>query len=183
MTDEIIFSRKFSMPNPYTFEMKPIAELIKKYIKQNDIIVDPFAGKSNIANYSNDLAESGEHSIQWLEKLVDKNIQADVVLLDPPYSPRQISEVYKSVGLKASATDTQNARLYAECRRLLDKLLKPHGLALSFGWSSNGFGKKYNYDLLEIMLVHHGGAHNDTICIVERKKDDSTRNDRTFKEI
>lgn len=173
MIDDIKFSRKFSMPNAYTFSMPPVVDFLKRWILPSYEVVDPFAGKSTWAKYSNDLATSGKDSVSWLQELVDAKIMVDAVLLDPPYSPRQISEVYKSVGLKVSATDTQNARLYAECRRLLNKILKPNGIALSFGWSSNGFGKKYNYDLLEIMLVHHGGAHNDTICLVERKKNDS----------
>jgi len=167
--EEIIFNRKFCMPSPYTFEMRPVADLIQKYIKKDWIVVDPFAGKSEIATYRNDLAHSGKHAVEWLSDLVNNNVHADAVLLDPPYSPRQIAEVYKSVGLKVSGTDTQNAKLYSDCRLLLDKILKPNGIAMSFGWSSNGFGKKYNYRMLEILLVPHGGAHNDTICIVEKK--------------
>lgn len=170
MIEEIKFSRKFSMPNAYTFEMKPVADFVKRWIEPSFETIDPFAGKSKIAKYSNDLAVSGKNSEIWLQELVDSELLVDAVILDPPYSPRQISEVYKSVGLQASSTDTQNARLYAECRRLLNKLLKPGGIALSFGWNSNGFGKKYNYTLVEIMLVHHGGAHNDTICLAERKE-------------
>lgn len=161
------------MPNPYTFEMKPIANLISKWISPDMDVADPFAGKSKIAKYSNDLAVSGKNSIEWLEELVKSGIHVDAVLLDPPYSPRQITEVYKSIGLKASSTDTQNAKLYSECRKLLNMILKPGGIALSFGWNSSGWGKKYNYKMLELLLVYHGGAHNDTICLVERKPHDS----------
>ena len=96
-------------------------------------------------------------------------VVADSVLFDPPYSPRQMSEVYKSVGLSRGMASTQNARLYREVRDGLGALLKPGGLALSFGWNSAGFGKKRGYETLEILLVAHGGAHNDTICVVERK--------------
>jgi hypothetical protein len=166
---EIIFNRQFSMPNPYTFEMAPIASLLKKYITPDMIVVDPFSGKSEIAQYRNDLAKTGKHSVEWLSEMALSGLKADAVLLDPPYSPRQISEVYKSVGLKASATDTQNAKLYSECRKFLNTILKDGGLAFSFGWNSCGWGKKYGYNLLEILLVYHGGAHNDTICTVERK--------------
>ena len=169
---EIIFNRHFSMPNPYTFEMKPVENLLKKWIKPEWKVVDPFAGKSKWATYSNDMAETNKNSTVWLQELVDNKIEADAVLLDPPYSPRQISEVYKSIGLKASATDTQNAKLYSDCRLLMNKILKPDGIAISFGWNSSGWGKKYGYNLLEILLVYHGGAHNDTICVVERKPND-----------
>ena len=40
---------------------------------------------------------------------------------------------------------------------------------LSFGWNSGGIGKSLGFEIIEILLVAHGGAHNDTICTVERK--------------
>ena len=30
-------------------------------------------------------------------------------------------------------------------------------------------GNKRGYEIIEILLVSHGSAHNDTICVVERK--------------
>ena len=52
---EFIFDRQFSMPNPYTFEMPPVKALLKKYIEPSMDVIDPFAGKSEIAKYRNDL--------------------------------------------------------------------------------------------------------------------------------
>jgi len=40
---------------------------------------------------------------------------------------------------------------------------------LSFGWNSVGMGITRGYEIVEILLVCHGGAHNDTICIAEKK--------------
>jgi len=37
------------------------------------------------------------------------------------------------------------------------------------GWDSNGFGKNRGFELIELLLVCHGGRHNDTIVTVERK--------------
>lgn len=42
-------------------------------------------------------------------------------------------------------------------------------IEISFGWNSGGIGKQYDFEIIEIMLVAHGGAHNDTIVTVERK--------------
>ncbi len=95
------------------------------------------------------------------------SLRNNAVIFDPPYSPRQISECYKSIGRKATTADTQNALLYREVRDGLSELLKPGGVALSFGWQSSGFGK--DWPTLEILLVRHGGAHNDTICVAQRK--------------
>lgn len=50
------------------------------------------------------------------------------------------------------------------------KPIKPNGLAISCGWNSGGFGKMLGFEIVEILLVAHGGNHNDTIVTVERKK-------------
>lgn len=39
---------------------------------------------------------------------------------------------------------------------------------ISFGWNSNGIGGD-EFEKVRILLVAHGGVHNDTICTVERK--------------
>jgi len=94
---------------------------------------------------------------------------ADAVLFDPPYSPRQIAECYRSVGLTPTTSDTQNARLYKAVKDGLDRMLRPGGIAICCGWNSGGFGITRGYELVEILLVPHGAAHNDTIVTVERK--------------
>lgn len=96
--------------------------------------------------------------------------KCDLGLFDPPYSPRQISECYKSVGLAVGTAETQNGRLYKNCRDLMDAIISPGGIVLSFGWNSSGMGKGRGYEMLAILLVAHGGAHNDTICLAERKR-------------
>jgi hypothetical protein len=50
-----------------------------------------------------------------------------------------------------------------------DVVLIPGGIAICCGWNSMGFGLKRGYEMEEILLVSHGGAHNDTIVTVERK--------------
>ena len=65
--------------------------------------------------------------------------------------------------------DTQNGRLYRRVRNAIDHIIKHDGVVLSFGWQSVGMGIGRGYELIETMLVAHGGGHNDTICIAERK--------------
>jgi 23S rRNA G2445 N2-methylase RlmL len=98
-----------------------------------------------------------------------KEQSAGVVLFDPPYSPRQITECYQQVGRKATSEDTQNARLYKTVKDELDRILRPGGVAICCGWNSMGMGLKRGYEMLELLLVPHGAAHNDTIVTVERK--------------
>jgi hypothetical protein len=40
---------------------------------------------------------------------------------------------------------------------------------MCFGWNSSGIGIKRGFELIEVLLVCHGGSHNDTIVTVERK--------------
>lgn len=163
------FSREWAMPSQNTFSIPPIEEFIGRYITKQSVIVDPFSGTSTLGTYRNDLGYGGLEAADYLDQLLLDGVKADVVLLDPPYSPRQMSECYKSVGLKVGMAGTQNARLYKDSKTRLTQLLKSGGYALTFGWNSAGFGKNLGFEVIEIMLVAHGGAHNDTICVAEQK--------------
>lgn len=44
------------------------------------------------------------------------------------------------------------------------------GKVITFGWNSGGIGKTNGFEISRILLVPHGGWHNDTICTVEIKK-------------
>jgi len=165
-----IIRREWAMPSRHTFDIKPISELLDYHLDGLGVVVDPFCGKSTRATHRNDISHAeGQLATKFLDQLIKQCVLADAVLLDPPYSPRQISECYKGAGIEVSATDTQNARLYAECIRRLDRLLKPGGIAIRCGWNSVGFGKARGYQAIETLLVCHGGAHNDTIVTVEQK--------------
>jgi hypothetical protein len=156
------------MPASDTFDCKPIAEFVRRYLK--GVSVDPFARNKRWATHTNDLnpATQAEHhmdAVAFLDMLADQGVKADCIILDPPYSPRQISECYSAAGLKAGMKDTQNAALYARVRNAAKRLCKEGTIVLSFGWNSAGMGK--DADRLETLLVAHGGAHNDTICVAD----------------
>lgn len=157
------------MPSRWTFSISPIASLLDEVLAGCKVVVDPFCGRSTLATHRNDLAETGLTANEWLDGLIADGIRADAVILDPPYSPRQISECYAGIGRKATTKDTQNSKLYADAIERLDKLLIPGGAAVRCGWNSVGFGKTRGYAMERILMVSHGGAHNDTIVTVERK--------------
>ena len=163
------FSRVWAMPNSNTFSVKRIGDFGRRYL--HGVSVDPFARNSEMATYTNDMnpettAQYHMDAIAFLEMLAEKSVVADVVLFDPPYSPRQISECYAATGKKAGMMDTQNAALYAKCRKAISKICKLNSLVLSFGWNSCGMGPGWETE--EIMLVCHGSAHADTICLAQR---------------
>lgn len=163
------------MPNAWTFKIKPINELLKKYVKEGEEWIDPFAGLYSPAKWKND---------RHPERNADFRIDAyefaetcqqltgvtlfDGVLFDPPYSNRQISEHYKEIGEKASALDT-SARFYSRIKSKIAPKIKHGGYAISFGWNTVGFGMKNGFEIVEILIVSHGGAKNDTLCTVEKK--------------
>ena len=106
----------------------------------------------------------------FLRMLAGKGIRCDLALLDPPYSPRQISECYQEAGIKCGMKETQNSALYSRVKNAMAEVLTDDAIVLSFGWNSAGMGQKHGCDILEVMLVCHGAAHNDTICLAERKR-------------
>ena len=166
--------REMAMPSSDTFSILPIKELLSKYVKKGDVVIDPFSKNAKLGTYTNDMnpettAQYHMNAPDFLDMLIAKDIIADVILFDPPYSPRQISECYAKAGLKATMVDTQNAKLYREVKDKLAMLLKPGGIAICFGWNSAGMGDIANWKFLEIMLVYHFSAHNDTIVTVQRK--------------
>jgi DNA modification methylase len=83
----------------------------------------------------------------------------DTIIFDPPYNLRKSREKYNGIY-------TSRLRLI---RNELSKILKMNGYVLSFGYDSVGMGKNRGFELIKICLVCHGGDHNDTICIIEKK--------------
>lgn len=169
------FNRVFAMPNAETFSIKPAGEFVRRYLAQSRVSIDPFARNNAWATHTNDLdpATAAEHHMdaeEFLKAMALRGVRADLALFDPPYSPRQISECYKSIGLDVGMKETQNSALYKRVRDAIDEVLVPGGVVLSFGWNSAGQGVTRGYELIEILLIAHGGAHNDTICTVERRQ-------------
>ena len=164
-------NRKWCMPNKNTFDIKPIKEVIDKYMVEG-VIIDPFANKNKIATITNDLDEQYDtnyhmDATDFLKMFEDNSV--DMVLYDPPYSPRQVSECYKNLG-KAVNMQTTQASYWSIQKKEIGRILKPNGIVITCGWNSGGIGKKYGMEIQEILLVPHGGWHNDTIVTVEKKK-------------
>jgi hypothetical protein len=179
-------SRVWCMPNSKTFTIKPIKELILSYLPAEQkntaggfIILDPFANEhsiksimSNVKYITNDLDNNYncDYSLDAYEFLSEfKENSIDLILYDPPYSPRQVKEVYTSIDKVVTKKDTQSD-YWNKFKKEIKRILKVNGKCISFGWDSNGIGKGNGFKIIEILLIAHGGAHNDTICTVEVKK-------------
>ena len=140
----MIITRQFAMPNSETFLLPPVIALLNKYLVGKECIVDPFARNNTFATITNDLNPNttAQYHLKAEDLVKNAPMIADVVLFDPPYSPRQISEVYQMIGKECGKEETQNARLYKTVKDGLDLMLKPGGIAICFGWNSMGFGLK-----------------------------------------
>ena len=167
----MVIKRIWEMPNSNTFSIKCIKKLIYKYHKSDMLSVDPFANNCKIAKIINDLNpeyDTDYHmdAVDFLKRYDGNSV--DFVFYDPPYSLRQVSECYKNVGIEVVMETTQSSWRTKHINEIA-RITKPNGIVMCFGWNSTGIGRKRGFELIEILLVAHGGSHNDTIVTVERK--------------
>lgn len=158
------------MPNKWTFKIPAIRQLVEKYALDGKAWADPFAGKSEFSEYRNDLNPENNQPSQCEATafLHDVPICLDGVVFDPPYSLTQVSRSYKGMGLKFEGKENPTGG-FPKVRDKIAEIVKKGGYVLSFGWNTVGMGKKRGFEIIEIMIVSHGGNRNDTLCTVERK--------------
>lgn len=166
------------MPNHLTFEMKPVKDLLSSLNVESKksnygLTIDPFANrKHSYADITNDInPKNNTHfnlcASDFLDKFRDKTVSC--VLFDPPYSLRQLKECYDDIG--ASLTQKHTQTFFSDIKDKIANIIEPGGLVISFGWSSVGMGKNRGFIKEKIILLTHGGMHNDTIITVERRQE------------
>lgn len=157
------------MPNKWTFKIPSIRKLVYRYVGDGIGWADPFSGENSPAELTNDLNPDrpAKYHMKASEfaDIVPSGLKG--VLFDPPYSNRQIKECYESIGIPFTQEDSQ--ALFQYEKKLFAGKVLTGGIVISFGWNSGGFGKGLGFEIVEILLVAHGGSHNDTIVTVERK--------------
>lgn len=176
----MIITREWSMPNSRTFKIKPIKNIIERYQEElvsNSLVLDPFSNQNIVINrerlnlITNDIdpqydTDYSLDALVFLKMFSDESV--DLVLYDPPYSPRQVSEVYKKLDMSVNMQTTQ-ASYWGNQKKEISRIVKKGGYVLTFGWNSGGIGKTKGFEIVEILMVAHGGWHNDTIVTVEKK--------------
>lgn len=164
-------NRVWAMPNKDTFTIKPITELLSRYVGNGLDWVDPFAGNNSPAKYTNDLNMNVNtrchcDALVFLQSFQGKYMG---VLFDPPYSITQARQCYEGIGMDKLEIKPTSMKYWASIKNEMARITKTGGLAICCGWSSMGLGKNRGFEMLEILLVPHGGSKNDTIVTVERK--------------
>jgi hypothetical protein len=147
----VIIERYWAMPSHQTFTIKPFKELIEKELGSEYIDPFPYPFKQD--------------AIEYLKTIEDNS--KNYLVFDPPYSQRQLREMYDNNGL--SLDNPMNNSYWANCRKEISRIIKKNGKVISFGWNSNGIGKKYGFEITKVVLIAHGSQHNDTIATVEMK--------------
>jgi hypothetical protein len=167
-------TRAWAMPNKNTFSILPIRKFIEREIPTTGMVVDPFVRNSPFKNMcvSNDLdtdisADFNMDALDFLKTFSSESI--GLLLFDPPYSPRQVSECYKKMDMTVNMQTTQSS-FWGNIKKEITRIVKPGGAVISCGWNSGGIGKTAGFKIADILLVAHGGWHNDTIVTMEIKQ-------------
>lgn len=168
----MIINKVWAMPNARTFTIDPIKSFVEREVVRGGIIVDPFANECRYGTIRNDInpqfdTEYHLDALQFLEML--KADSADLVLYDPPYSITQATELYKSFGRDQLTLSVANMQYWASIKNAIARVLKVGGRVISCGWNTNGLGKGRGFEMLEILIVSHGGSKNDTLVTLEQK--------------
>ena len=162
----IVLNRAWAMPNHQTFKIKPIADLLEVVVGPGWI--DPFANENSPCEITNDIDKAMPtdfhlDAVEFVEMFEDASKPGAV--FDPPYSIRQALEMYSGNRIKRSTV----------VKNQLARVIQPGGICICFGWNSNGLGAKRDFKLERLLIVAHGGEHNDTIVTVERKLNHQSR--------
>lgn len=167
-------TRAWAMPSMATFTISPITTLLNAYVPKEGVgWIDPFAGDNSPAFDTNDHnpEKKSKSHMEALDFVISKEVakvKYSGALFDPPYSYRQVSEHYKVLGKKATQLDT-STNFYNRVLNPLANVIELGGHCISFGWNTNGMGKNRGFEIVEILIVAHGGHHNDTLVTVEKK--------------
>ena len=161
---DIKFSYLLQPPKRYTFEQPQL----KKWIEDNceGKVLNLFAGKVtlNVDEFRVDIDPEVSpdycgDAYGFVQECINRGDKFDTIILDPPYNLRKSREKYGSRWI-GTLTKTKN---------LLPQILNQNGVIITCGYDSVGMSKSRGFEKEAICLVCHGGDHNDTICLKERK--------------
>jgi len=83
----------------------------------------------------------------------------DTVILDPPYNVRKAREKYEG----------RYIGRFTEVKEVLPSVIAPGGRMITLGYDTVGMSKSRGFEKIAVCVVCHGGDHNDTLGLVEKK--------------
>lgn len=167
----VVFTHLRQPPKKYTFEMPELLRWTKQLCQPKEVL-NLFAGKTILFKKGhpvfketrvdlNDQMPADYHmdAYDFVFMAKTNGMVFNTVIFDPPYNLRKSREKYLGVY-------TSQLR---KIKTLLPSIVSLGGVIISYGYSTVGMGKLRGFALEHVCNVCHGGDHNDTICIVERK--------------
>ena len=130
------FERYWAMPSHKTFTIAPFKKLIDKELGTNYIDPFPYPFKQDAIKYLKTISSNSENFL----------------VFDPPYSSYQLKTKYENAGL--SLNNKYDASYWSNCKKEISRIIKKEGKVISFGWNSNGIGKKYGFKIIKIVLTN-----------------------------
>ena len=148
-------------PRKWTFEQPKLKEWIER--RCNGKVLNLFAGKTKLKVDEFRVDASNEFSPNIVSDGYDfvKNtkMKFDTIILDPPYNLRKSREKY----------DGKYIGSFTKIKNILKNILNDGGKIITLGYDSVGMGVGRGFEKIDICLICHNGDHNDTICTVETK--------------
>jgi len=155
-------------PRRYTFSTSPIANWVREHTQHGNVL-NLFAGKTRLYDYIYEIKEIRVDINESMKPdyLMDANVYIDfaiknglkynTIILDPPYTYRKSMEKY-------------DGKIVSNFQRIKEKItdiILPAGNVISCGYHSVVMGKSRGFEVKDILLISHGGAHHDTIITNE----------------
>lgn len=87
-----------------------------------------------------------------------RGAQFNTIILDPPYNLRKAREKYQERYIGS----------FQKIKEQVQYILNPGGRIITLGYDTVGMSRRRGFEKEAVIIVCHGGDHNDTLCVVER---------------
>ena len=161
---DIEFTYLVQPPKKYTFQQPKLKSWVEKNCTGK--VLNLFAGitKLNVDEIRVDIdravpADYYMDAFNFIDLAVDRKLNFDTIILDPPYNLRKSREKYEGRYIGS----------FTKIKDKLPQILNECGIVIILGYDTVGMSKKRGFKKVGICLVCHNGDHNDTICLKEEK--------------
>jgi hypothetical protein len=182
---------KLTKHSPEMFSLPPMQKIIKRVLArvcdddfaaglrfdQKVRIIDPFARnyrQLGCVTISNDLhpdikTDYTMEANDFGEFCLANEFECDVVFFDPPYTLRQLKDLYDGIGKDLEVWQCQNQ--WGRCKDALAKCVREGGYAISLGYHTHGFSERRGFRKEEVTILNGSGKQDryDILVTVERK--------------
>lgn len=155
-------------PKRWTFEQPKLKEWVISWcdVQDKGDVLNLFAGKTQLGVDEVRVDISNEFkphfycdAYDFVSMAISNEIIFNTIILDPPYNLRKSREKYNGKYIGS----------FTKIKNLLPRILYPNGRIITLGYDTVGMSKSRGFEKIAICVVCHGGDHNDTLCLVERK--------------